>query len=39
MNNEYERKEEIEPGEIPTILAMGVIVVICVYALIRFCNA
>lgn len=34
--NEYERKEEIEPGDFPVILALGVIAAICVYSLLRY---
>lgn len=33
------RKEEIEPEDIPMLLAMAIIVVICIYGLLRFCNA
>lgn len=33
------RKEEIEPEDIPTLLAMAVIAAICIYGLLRFWNA
>jgi len=34
--NEYRREDEIEPGDLPAILALGIIAGICIYGLLRF---